>query len=106
MELKIYWTDFSKLELKEIYNYYKEKASITLAKSIAIGITQEVDKLKNQPTIGQEEVLLENDFRDFRYVLYNNHYKIIYWVNLEKNRIEIFDVFDTRQNPIKIKRNK
>lgn len=106
MELKIYWTDFSKLELKEIYNYYKEKASITLAKSIAIGITQEVDKLKSQPTIGQEEVLLENDFRDFRYVLYNNHYKIIYWVNLEKNRIEIFDVFDTRQNPIKIKRNK
>ena len=106
MELKIYWTDFSKQELKEIYNYYKEKASITLAKSIAIGITKEVDKLKSQPKIGQEEVLLENDLRDFRYLLYNDHYKIIYWVNLEKNRIEIFDVFDTRQNPIKIKRNK
>jgi plasmid stabilization system protein ParE len=106
MELKIYWTDFSKQELKEIYNYYKEKASITLAKSMAIGIAKEVDKLKSQPKIGQEEVLLENDLRDFRYLLYNDHYKIIYWVNLEKNRIEIFDVFDTRQNPIKIKRNK
>ena len=106
MELKIYWTDFSKQELKEIYNYYKEKASIAVAKNLAIGITKEVDKLKNQPTIGQEEELLENDSKDFRYLIYNNHYKIIYWVNIKKNRIEIFDVFDTRQNPIKIKRNK
>lgn len=106
MELKIYWTDFSKQELKYIYNYYKEKASITVAKNFAVGITKQVDKLKNQPTIGQEEELLENDSRDFRYLLYNNHYKIIYWVNAEKNRVEIFDVFDTRQSPIKIKRNK
>ena len=106
MGLKIYWTDFSKQELKEIYKYYKEKASSTVAKNLVIGITKEVEKLKNQQTIGQEEVLLENDSRDFRYLLYNNHYKIIYWVNIEENRIEIFDVFDTRQNSIKIKRNK
>ena len=106
MELKIYWTDFSKQELKSIFNYYKEKASITIAKNLVLGITKEVNKLKNQPKIGQEEELLENDSRDFRYLLYNNHYKIIYWVNSERNRVEIFDVFDTRQNPIKIKRNK
>ncbi len=106
MELKIYWTDFSKQELKSIFNYYKEKASITIAINLVLGITKEVNKLKNQPTIGQEEKLLENDSRDFRYLLYNNHYKIIYWVNSERNRVEIFDVFDTRQNPIKIKRNK
>ena len=30
----------------------------------------------------------------------------IYWINTNKNRIEITDVFDTRQNPIKIKRTK
>ena len=106
MELKIYWTDFSKQELKSIFNYYKEKASITIAINLVLGITKEVNKLKNQPTIGQEEELLENDSRDFRYLLYNNHYKIIYWVNSERNRVEIFDVFDTRQNPIKIKLNK
>ncbi len=47
MELKIYWTDFSKNELRKIFSYYKEK-----------------------------------------------------------NRIEISDVFDTRQNPIKMKENK
>lgn len=105
MELEIYWTDLSKKELKNIFNYYKEKASLNVTKSLVIGITTEVKKLKKQPTIGQEEELLKNDPREFRYLVYKN-YKIIYWVSIEKNTAEIFDVFDTRQNPIKINRIK
>ena len=58
-----------------------------------------------QPKIGQEEELLEEDPKDFRYLVYKS-YKIIYLVNWNENRIEVFDVFDTRQNPIKIKRGK
>jgi len=27
----------------------------------------------------------------------------IYWVNSNKNWVEISDVFDTRQNPVKVK---
>ena len=105
MELAIYWTDFSKKELKKIFDYYKEKASLKVAKNIVIGITSEVSKLKYQPKIGQEEELLKNNSKEFRYLIYSN-YKVIYWLNLEKSRIEIFDVFDTRQNPKKIKRTK
>jgi plasmid stabilization system protein ParE len=105
MELEIFWTDFSKKELKNIFDYYKEKASLNVAKTIVIGITTEAKQLIKQPTIGQEEELLENDSRKFRYLVSTN-YKIIYWINLEKNRIEIFDVFDTRQSPIKMKRIK
>lgn len=33
-----------------------------------------------------------------------NTFKIIYWVNHQESRIEIMDVFDTRQDPRKIKR--
>jgi plasmid stabilization system protein ParE len=105
MELEIFWTDFSKKELKNIFDYYKEKASLNVAKTIVIVITTEAGKLIKQPTIGQEEELLENDSRKFRYLVSTN-YKIIYWINLEKNRIEIFDVFDTRQSPLKMKRAK
>ena len=57
MELEIYWTDFSKKELKNIFNYYKEKASLNVAKTIVIGITTEAKKLIKQPTIGQETIL-------------------------------------------------
>ena len=42
---------------------------------------------------------------DSHYLIYKN-YKIIYLVTLEKNIIEIFDVFDTRQNPVKMSRVK
>ena len=105
MELVVYWTDFSKKELKNIFDYYKEKASLNVARTLVIGITKETTKLIKQPKIGQEEELLTQDSRDFRYLVSTN-YKIIYWINLEKNRIEIFDVFDTRQSPIKMKRIK
>ena len=102
MELKIYWTEFSKYELQKIFSYYKENASLRVAKSLISGITKKVLILKNQPNIGQKEELLKDRKQEFRYLVYKN-YKIIYWINHEKNWIEITDVFDTRQNPIKMK---
>jgi plasmid stabilization system protein ParE len=101
MELTIYWTDFSKNELKNIFYFYKKEATQIVAKTIVLGIVNEVKKLKKYPKIGQQEELLASDKRDFRYLVYRN-YKIIYWINFADNRIEIFDVFDTRRNPIKI----
>ena len=58
MELEIYWTDFSKKELKTIFDYYKEEASLNVARNLVHGITKEVAKLKKQPNIGQVEALL------------------------------------------------
>ncbi|MES2545731.1 MAG: type II toxin-antitoxin system RelE/ParE family toxin [Bacteroidota bacterium] len=105
MELKIYWTDFLKKELQNIFDYHKEKASLTVAKNLVIGIAKEVIKLQNQPNIGQIELSIENRTKEFRYIIFK-HYKIIYWINLKNKSIEIFDVFDSRQSPIKIKRTK
>jgi len=105
MALKIFWTDFSKGELRLIFNYYKEKASLKIARKLVLELTHEVIKLQSQPYTGQKEELLIDKVQEFRYLVHRN-YKIIYWVNMQKNRIEITDVFDTRQNPIKIDRNK
>jgi len=49
----------------------------------------------------QKELLLVDRTQDFRYLVFKN-YKIIYWINNEKQRIEIANVFDCRQNPTKI----
>ena len=105
MELKIYWTDFSKRELKKIFDYYKQEANVNVARKLVIGITKETLKLKSNPGIGQKEALLNNDSKEFRYLVYKN-YKIIFFVNDENSTIEVFDVFDTRQNPVKVKRIK
>lgn len=105
MGLKIYWTEFSQKELEKIFKYYREKAGIRIAKKLIDGIYNETIILKKQPKIGQVEDLLENRKEEFRYLVFKN-YKIIYWINDKDNRVEINDIFDTRQNPVRIKRAK
>lgn len=104
MGLKIYWTDFAKSELQTIFKYYFKKASPRVAQELIESIIQHTKNLSTQQSIGAKEHLLEEREKEFRYLVFKN-YKIIYWHNLEKNRIDIVDVFDTRQNPIKMKRN-
>lgn len=104
MELKIFWTDFSKSELRKIFNYHKEVANIRIALKLVTGINQEVATLKSHPKIGQQEQHLIAREQEFRYIVYKN-YKVIYWHNIKMNRIEITDIFDTRQHPIKIYRS-
>jgi hypothetical protein len=36
MELAVYWTDFSKKELKNIFDYYKENASLNIANTLVV----------------------------------------------------------------------
>jgi len=105
MGLKIYWTDFSKQELQRIFSYYHENASLKVARNIVLGIENKTTILRTHPNTGQREELLKDRLQDFRYLIFKN-YKIIYWNNTKKNWIEIVDVFDTRQNPIKILNSK
>jgi plasmid stabilization system protein ParE len=104
MALTISWTDFAKKQLRKIFNYYKRRAGLPIAENLVSGITESVTDLALQTKIGQHEELLIERPPGFRYLVYKN-YKIIYWIDPETNQIIIADVFDTRQNPIKIKRN-
>ncbi|PQJ74312.1 plasmid stabilization protein [Polaribacter gangjinensis] len=91
--------------VKNIYDYYLEKAGHQIAKKIVDGIYNETLKLKKHPEIGQNEELLKGLNQEFKYLIHEN-YKVIYWINIQKKCVEIIDVFDTRQNPVKIKRTK
>lgn len=105
MGLKIYWTDVAKIEVKSIYVFLKRGANIAVAKKITKEITDDVKRLVNQPYVGHVEQQLIGSSREFRSSIYGN-YKIIYWINLDKNQIEIWDVFDCRQELLNIKRTK
>lgn len=105
MELKIYWTDFAKTELKKIFKHLKENASLTVAKNENKKIVQSTLRLKNQPQIGQIEPMLIEREIELRYLLHQT-YKIIYWINYNQNRVEIVDVFETHQQTERIKRTK
>lgn len=103
--MKIFWTKFAKRELRNIFDYYKLKESPRIAKKLITENIEQTNILDFQNKIGQKEELLSDHKENFRYLVYKN-YKIIYWFNQEKNRIEIVDIFDTRQNPIKMEREK
>ena len=104
MALNIHWTGNAKKQLKNIFEYYRENASLKVAAKLSEDIVKQTLKLKEQPKIGTIEPYLLNKKQEFRFLVFKN-YKIIYWVNEKKNRIDISDIFDTRQNPIKLKRN-
>lgn len=105
MELAIYWSRLAEEKLEDIFNYYKQKAGIKTAQKIIKGIIDRTEGLQHNPEIGVKEELLDERIQDFRYLIYTN-YKIIYWLNQTKSRIEIANVFDTRQNPTKIQNTK
>ena len=105
MEFKIFWSDYAETQLDKIFEYHLENASVSVAKKILKHLIAEPDKLLKNPYISQIEDLLLDREITYRYLIWTN-YKIIYSVNEAKHFIEIADVFDTRQNPIEIKRTK
>jgi len=40
MALKIYWTDFAKSELQNIFGYYKQNAGVKATQKIIAGIVE------------------------------------------------------------------
>ncbi len=105
MEFRIIWSEFAEHQLDNIYNFYLESASPSVASKLLKNIIHEADRLTHRPEIGQiEENLLERNI-EYRYLIYKN-YKLIYSIDRKSGFIKMADVFDTRQNPTKLKRNK
>lgn len=100
MGLRVFWTDTAKYQLEDIFDYYKLKASIKVAKKLVGEIVDKTLTLEKNPTVGQKEELLTKRKNEYRYLVEGN-YKIIYWI--EENYVKIASVFDCRQNPKKIK---
>jgi len=101
MELTVYWTEFAEDKLEDVFSYYSEKASTGFAQQLVEELIGRSLELEINPLIGQKEILLADRLQDFRYLVYKN-YKIIYWVNIKRHRIEIVNLFDCRQNPQKM----
>lgn len=101
MELEVYWLELAESKLEDIYGYYSIKASKRVAEKLINGIVDTTIGIEKQPEIGQVEISLKNRKQEFRYLVFKN-YKIVYWINYDFKRIEIANIFDTRQDPEKI----
>lgn len=97
--MKIIWTDFAIENLKNIFDYYSLKTSKKTAHKIRNQILDSTKQLANNPSSGQLEYNLQSLKQNHRYLVSGN-YKIIYRLN--ENQIIVNDIFDTRQNPVKM----
>lgn len=105
MAYSIIWSDFAEGELDKIYEYYCANAGVSVAIKVLNGILSEADHLLIDPfTYPLEEALLDREIQ-YRYFIYGS-YKLIYSVDDHLKQIKIADVFDTRQDPPKLKRTK
>jgi len=101
--MKIIWTDFAIQNLKDIFDYYSKNANKKIAHKIRKQILASTKQLIQNPESGQTELNLEKLIQKYRYLVVGN-YKVIY--KFEQDEIRIVDIFDTRQNPLKIEREK
>jgi len=92
----ILYTAWSKNQLREIYNYYKEIGAPKKGQKIRISIHKKALQLKDFPLLGREEEILSSLGQGHRYVV-EGQYKIIY--RIIEDTIYITDIFDTRRNP-------
>lgn len=100
MELRVFWTDTARFQLEEIFDYYKDNASLKVARKLVKQLIDRTIQLEKLPTSGPKEPLLSDRKFEYRYLVEGN-YKIIYWI--EDNFIKIATVFDCRRNPVEMR---
>lgn len=95
----VVWTATALNQLDDIYEYIAVE-SVQGSANVTTRILNATKRLYLFPFSGQEEEFLKELNRSYRYVVAGN-YKIIY--RLEANVVYIAAVFDTRQDPGKMK---
>lgn len=90
------WTKLARRDLEEIFRF-----NDALSHKMAITYSEELlkagDRLMQMPEMGPKEPNLEHLNRNYRYVLVQRRYKLIY---LYENEVcSILMVWDCRQNP-------
>jgi toxin ParE1/3/4 len=97
----VIWTNFAISELKNIFLYYRMVATDKVADKIRKSIFDATRHLGKRPFTGAIEENLIDLKQGHRYLVVGN-YKIIY--RITPSSIYITDIFDCRQNPVKMKK--
>ena len=100
--MTIFWSNQAKKQLREVFKFYKETTSIELAEKVKNRLIQKPTILLEHPELGQEETNEAVAGMGFRYLV-ESHHKIVYKLYPSESIILIAAVFDTRQNPDKLR---
>lgn len=97
--MNIEWDDDAKTRLKEIILYGIETWGIKVAKQFQEKVIKAERRLSMNPEMGPPEPLLANRLFEYRGIIIQKNFKLIYRIDKEKDFILILDVWDTRREP-------
>lgn len=98
--MKLIYTNQALQSLKELLEFIVDESNIGQAQKVRDQILSKVDRLQDHPHMGQKEIYLEHLGLAHRRIVVS-HYKIIY--RIKGHALYITDIFDTRQDPSKMK---
>lgn len=93
----IKWSKQAEEAYGKIIDYVEDEFGSSRARKYISEVAEEVNNLKTNPKLGQEEPWLAGSRYEFRYLVIGKWTKVIYRISGES--IEIADVWDVRQNP-------
>ncbi len=98
-EYKVVWTAKAIKQLDRIYDFLAQQGLLVAEKQV-LALLEKVDLLKQFPQTGQQEPRLKHLKKGHRYLVESN-YKLVY--RIKGRLVHIVLVFDTRQDPGKLK---
>ncbi len=98
--MKLVYTEEALQGLEESLEFIAAQVSIKTLETIRNNILDRADKLVKNPSSGRREEYLEHLGLDHRRVI-ESHYKIVY--RIVGYTIYITDIFDSRQDPKKMR---
>ena len=93
----IYWSKRAERSYGKIIDYIATQFGKPRARKYVTDVYAEVEKLHDNPRLGQVEPLLEGARHEFRRLVIEDLTKVIY--RITDTSIEIVDVWDVRQDP-------
>jgi plasmid stabilization system protein ParE len=98
--MRLVYTEQAIVSLQECLDFFPADVPAKKINEVRDRILDRADKLLENPYLGQQEEYLDHLAQSHRRII-EGHYKIIYKV--EGDMIIVTDIFDTRQDPSKMK---
>ncbi|MDR0866358.1 MAG: type II toxin-antitoxin system RelE/ParE family toxin [Candidatus Symbiothrix sp.] len=98
----IQWSLKARERVKNIYLFYRERSE-RVATEMLGDFNNAAKRLAAYPQMAPREPFLADFSKTYRSFIVRKYFKIIYFVNEEKEEIVIATVWDNRQDPEKLK---
>lgn len=95
----IVWDDDAKIRLKDVIFYGVDNWGLKIARQFHENIIKTEKRLVMNPKMGHPEPLLLDKLFEYRSIIVQKNFKLVYRIDSEKEVLFIVDLWDTRREP-------